>query len=59
VGDALYSSHKIEGSNNLGLERMALHAHILEIELPRGEIERFIAPVPQSFEDAAERIAEE
>jgi len=59
VGDALYSAHKIEGSNNLGLTRMALHAHVLEIELPHGEIERFIAPLPQAFEEAAERIAEE
>jgi 23S rRNA pseudouridine1911/1915/1917 synthase len=59
VGDSLYSSHKIEQSNNLALERMALHAHILEIELPHGETERFIAPVPQVFEEAAERIADE
>lgn len=58
VGDTLYASHVLEQSNNLELERMALHAHILEIELPNGELERFIAPVPQSFEDAAERIAE-
>ena len=56
IGDALYSSHKIEGSNNLGLDRMALHAHKLEIVLPDGELERFIAPVPQVFDDAAERI---
>jgi 23S rRNA pseudouridine1911/1915/1917 synthase len=58
VGDKLYSAHKLEGSSNLGLNRMALHAHILEIALPDGEVERFIAPVPQLFDDAAERIAE-
>ena len=59
VGDALYSAHKIEGSNNLGLERMALHAHTLEISLPDGETERFIAPLPQVFEDAAEAMMQD
>lgn len=59
VGDSLYAEHKIGDSNNLGLERLALHAHILEIELPNGQTERFIAPVPQTFELAADRIAEE
>jgi 23S rRNA pseudouridine1911/1915/1917 synthase len=58
VGDTLYAQHLIEKSNNLGLDRMALHAHILGIRLPSGSEERFIAPVPQSFEEAAERIAE-
>jgi 23S rRNA pseudouridine1911/1915/1917 synthase len=58
VGDELYAQHLIEKSNNLGLDRMALHAHILGIRLPSGSEERFIAPVPQSFEEAAERIAE-
>ena len=58
VGDVLYSSHVFQGSNNLGLDRMALHAHILEIVLPNGECERFIAPVPKAFDDASERIAE-
>ena len=32
---------------------------IEEITLPNGDEQRFIAPVPQSFEEAAERIAEE
>ena len=58
VGDSLYASHKLEQSNNLGLDRLALHAHILELILPNGTEERFIAPVPQVFERAAERIAE-
>ena len=59
VGDVLYSAHKIEKSNNLGMERMALHAHMLEILLPDGEMGRFIAPMPQAFDDAAERISRE
>lgn len=58
VGDALYAEHKISKSNNLALDRLALHAYILELELPNGSTERFIAPVPQEFDDAAERIAE-
>jgi 23S rRNA pseudouridine1911/1915/1917 synthase len=58
VSDKLYSQHKIPGSNNLDLERLALHAYVLELELPNGSTERFIAPIPQEFEDAAERIAE-
>lgn len=58
VGDGLYGEHKIDKSNNLGLGRLALHAHILELELPGGQTERFIAPVPQEMEEAAERIAE-
>jgi hypothetical protein len=38
---------------------MALHAHQLELTLPNGQHERFIAPIPQVFEEAAERIADE
>jgi len=59
VGDSLYASHIIDKSNNLAMDRMALHAHILEVVLPDGELERFLAPVPQIFEDAAEHIAHE
>ena len=58
VQDSLYAEHKIEKSNNLELERLALHAHILELVLPSSSTERFIAPVPLDFERAAERIAE-
>ena len=56
VQDQLYSSNKWQTSNNLEIGRLALHAHILELSLPYGSLERFIAPVPQSFEEAAERI---
>jgi 23S rRNA pseudouridine1911/1915/1917 synthase len=58
VGDILYAGKLLETSNNLGLSRLALHAHILEITLPNGERERFIATIPEEFERAAERIAE-
>jgi len=57
VGDKLYAAHLAERSNHLDLDRLALHAHILEIMLPNKQTERFIAPVPQSMEQAAERIA--
>lgn len=58
VGDLLYADYKIDKSNNLELKRLALHSHILEIEFLNTEKQRFIAPVPQDFEEAAERIAE-
>lgn len=59
VCDGLYADYKIEKSNNLGCNRLMLHAHMLEFTLPNGSKERFIAPLPLSFERAAERIAEE
>lgn len=59
VNDGLYGEYAKDKSNNLGLNRMALHAHQLEITLPNGQNERFIAPVPQEFEEAAERISGE
>jgi 23S rRNA-/tRNA-specific pseudouridylate synthase len=58
VGDVLYADTHIDKSNNLGLDRLALHANVLELNVPGAERERFIAPVPVSFDLAAERIAE-
>ncbi len=58
VGDELYADKKIISSNNLNLKRLALHSHVLEVVLPNGESERFIAPLPHEFELAAELIAE-
>ena len=58
VGDKLYAVRNMKESSNLGLDRMALHAYILEITLPSGEEEKFMAPIPQEFEAAAEKIAE-
>ncbi len=58
VGDQLYGEKQLTTSNNLELDRLALHAHMLELVLPHGQTERFIAPLPLSFERAAERIAE-
>ena len=58
VCDELYAEYKISKSNNLGLTRLALHSHVLDITLPNGQRSRFIAPLPHEFELAAERIAE-
>lgn len=58
VCDTLYAGKRVDAGHNLGFTRLALHAHILELTLPNGSRERFIAPLPQSFEEAAERIAE-
>ena len=59
VGDTLYAKAEMASSNNLQFSRLALHAHVLEIELPNSGSQRFIAPLPQAFEEAAERIADE
>ena len=58
VGDTLYAGKRLEQSNNLGFEGLALHAHTLELTLPSGDARRFIAPVPPEFDQAAELIAE-
>jgi 23S rRNA pseudouridine1911/1915/1917 synthase len=58
VGDTVYGERQMQTSNNLELSRLALHAHMLELVLPHGQTERFIAPLPTEFELAAERIAE-
>ena len=56
VGDTSYASHVIDRSNNLHISRLALHAHVLELVLPNATEQRFIAPVPVVFDEAAERI---
>lgn len=59
VNDPLYASSEMARSCNLDMDRMALHAHILELQLPSGVQQRFIAPLPLSFDQAAERLIEE
>lgn len=58
VGDTLYAPSECARSNNLGLTRLALHAHKLRLELPGGSAGAFLAPVPSELEQAVERIAE-
>lgn len=57
VMDPLYApDHHKETIDNLGFDRLALHAHYLELVLPDGEEQRFIAPLPDMFEMAAEKL---
>lgn len=58
VCDELYAASKPENSNNLGLGRLALHAHELELTLPTGDRQRFVAPLPQELLDAGDRLTE-
>ena len=60
VMDPLYATeHHRTTMDNLGFDRLALHAHVLELSLPSGEEKRLIAPVPQLFEEAAEKLLED
>ena len=56
VGDELYAGKRLETSSNLDLNRLALHAHILELILPNGEDQRFVAPIPEVFDIAADSL---
>lgn len=56
VRDALYAGKKVEQSGNLGLSRLALHAHALTLTLPDGDAHTFIAPIPSEFNEASVRI---
>lgn len=57
VMDPLYASETQRNEqDNLGFDHLALHAHYLELILPDGEEQRFIAPLPDMFEMAAERL---
>ena len=57
VQDPLYAGKRCAQSHNVGFDRLALHAHILEVVSPGGDPLRLIAPVPQSFHIAADSIA--
>lgn len=56
VGDVLYAAHLIPSSNNLGMHRLALHAHTLTIELPKGREALFEAPLPTELASAVARL---
>lgn len=57
VGDILYAPTHLLESDNLGIDRLALHAHVLTLELPSGEQKTFTAPLPGSFVRAEQQIA--
>lgn len=56
VGDNLYADAQTARSNNLGIERMALHAISLALELPNGKEVVFEAPLPTSIQNSLEFI---
>lgn len=57
VGDGLYGNNLIEKSNNLGLNRLALHATSLTLTLPSGEEMTFSSPLPKELLVATSLIA--
>jgi 23S rRNA pseudouridine1911/1915/1917 synthase len=57
VGDTLYAPSALLAGENLGFDRLALHAHTLTLEMRNGERRTFTAPLPPKFVRAAERIA--
>lgn len=57
VGDRLYAGKRIEQSNNLELDRLALHAYSLGFTTPQGEEVECTAPLPPEFIKAVEYIA--
>lgn len=59
VGDPLYAGKRLTQSNNLSLDRLALHAHRLQLTTPEQEPLQLFAPVPQAFIEAADAIASE
>ncbi len=59
VGDELYAKAEMTDSNNMGFDRLALHAYELTLQLPNGETQRFTAPLPDSFEQAVSLLVGE
>jgi 23S rRNA pseudouridine1911/1915/1917 synthase len=53
ICDALYAPNH---SCDLGFDRLALHAHALELELEGGERKRFESSLPSSFIEAAKAL---
>lgn len=57
VGDVLYGGKRVTQSHNLGLQRLALHAHELELTLPNGSTQRLVAPLPTGMVAAVDQLA--
>jgi 23S rRNA pseudouridine1911/1915/1917 synthase len=58
VHDPLYGPGPRPGSDDLGFERLALHAHTLTLVTPDGTSRAFTAPLPEDFVRAAAAVAE-
>ena len=57
VGDIWYAGARYTQSHNLGLKRLALHAHTLVIDLPTVGKITLTAPTPPELQQAVQRIA--
>lgn len=57
VGDKLYAANVLGKGNDLGLNRLALHAFSLELTLPSLERKSFEAAIPTEFVSAIELLA--
>jgi 23S rRNA pseudouridine1911/1915/1917 synthase len=57
VGDRLYAGSKPENSNNLGLDRLALHALSLSVVMLEGEAKTFNSYLPEDMAMAETLIA--
>lgn len=55
VGDTLYAGKKLEQSHNLDLKRLALHSHLLELELLSGDKQKFQADLPADLVEAIDK----
>lgn len=50
VHDTLYAPHRVKQEPSaLGFSRLALHAYMLSLTLPSGELQTFTAPLPEDF----------
>lgn len=58
VCDELYAGSRVGERNNLDMSRLALHAYTLELTLPSGESQRFMAPLPLDFIEAEDKLTE-
>ena len=57
VGDTMYAPEQNLADTTITMGRLALHAYALDIELPNGERQHYIAPLPPEFEEAENSIA--
>lgn len=57
VGDRLYAGKRLEQSNNLNLERLALHAHKLSFVLPAGDFVEFKSDIPIELDQAVSGLS--
>jgi 23S rRNA pseudouridine1911/1915/1917 synthase len=57
VGDSVYAGSKSATSNNLGLDRLALHALSLSVTMLDGRSETFSSPYPETLATAEALIA--